>query len=134
VVQLSRAANRAKAKWNAAHYKQLKFSVSQEISAAFKAACENAGVSMAGEVSQFMAEYSAVTIARKTESVGALSTRRKRRRVVAEMALQMECVLEAEIRSHERVPENLRGLSAYEDDGERISSMEEAAELLRTIY
>jgi len=131
---LSKAANRAKTTWNAAHYKQLKFSVSPEIAAAFKATCKNAGVSMAGEISQFMAEYSAVTVTRKAEPVEVLSTRRMRRKVVTEMALQMECVLEAEMRSHERVPENLRGSSAYEDDDERISSMEEAAELLRSIY
>jgi len=131
---LSSAASRAKTKWNASHYKQLKFSVSPEIAAAFKTSCENAGVSMAGEISRFMAEYSAVTITRKMEPVETLSTRRKRRKVVAEMALQMECVLEAEMRSHERVPENLRGSNAYEDDDGRISSMEEATELLRSIY
>lgn len=128
------AANKAKSKWNASHYKQLKFNVSPKIAAEFKYACEKAGVSMAGEVARFMADYSAVKIQAKAKAAEDLTTRRKRRKAVAEMTLKMERVLDAETESHENVPENLRGSDAYEDDEDRLASMEEAIEQLKSLY
>jgi hypothetical protein len=89
---------------------------------------------MAGEISRFMAEYSAVKTQAKAPPSEDLSSRRRRRKAVSEMALQMGRVLDAETRSHDNVPENLRGASAYEDDEERISVIEEAVELLSSIY
>ena len=63
---MSDLATKAKARWNAANYVQLKVSVRPEIAAAFKAACAASGVSMAGELSRFMAEYSATPGTKKT--------------------------------------------------------------------
>jgi hypothetical protein len=132
---MSSPANRAKTKWNAAHYKQLKFNISPKIAAEFKSACEKANVSMAGEISRFMAEYGAVAIERKAKPADEdLTTRRKRRKLVERIALQLERVLDAETESHENVPENLRNSDAYEDDEERIKTMGEAVELLGEIY
>jgi hypothetical protein len=48
--------NAYKQRWEAEHYKQIKISVRRELTAAFKADCEAAGVSMAGEISAFMSE------------------------------------------------------------------------------
>jgi len=132
---MSSPANMAKTKWNAAHYKQLKFNISPKIAAEFKRACEKAGVSMACEISRFMAGYSAVAVERKAKPAEAdLTTRRKRRKTVANIILQMERVLDAETESHENVPENLRNSDAYEEDEERINTIGEAVELLESIY
>ena len=132
---MSSSANRAKTKWNAAHYKQLKFNISPTIATGFKRACEKAGVSMACEISRFMAEYSAVAIKRKVKPAEAdLTSRRKRRKLVADITLQMERVLDAETESHENVPENLRNSYSYEEDEERINTIGEAVELLESIY
>jgi hypothetical protein len=132
---MSISANRAKTKWNAAHYKQLKFNISPTIAAEFKRTCEKAGVSMASEISRFMAEYGAVAAERKAKPAeDELATRRKRRKLVAKITLQMERVLDAETESHENVPENLRGSSAYEDDEDRLRIMGEAIALLELIY
>jgi len=132
---LSSSSNRAKTKWNAAHYKQQKFSIDPEIAAAFKAVCEKAGVYMAGEVSRFMSEYASIKPKQKRPPAELdLSTRRKRRNAVSEMALQMERILYAEMSSHDNVPENFRSSFAYEEDGERISAMEDVLELLGSVY
>jgi esterase/lipase len=132
---MGNAATKAKAKWNAARYKQIKVSIAPEIASAFKAACETAGVSMAGELSRFMAEYCSIAKKRNTVSAGDdLATRRQRRKEVAQMALKMEQVRDAEVCSHENVPENLRGASAYEDAEDSISKMDEVIDLLGDIY
>ena len=131
---MGNASNRAKTKWNASHYKQQKFSVDPEIAAAFKTACETAGVSMASEISRFMVEYSATKPKQKAASVEDMSTRRKRRKIVVAMTLLLESVMHAEMSSHDNVPENLRNSIAYEENEERISAMEEALELLGSIY
>ena len=132
---MSSAANTAKTKWNAEHYKQLKISVSPETAAAFKLACEEAGVSMAGELSQFMSEYCAVAKDRKPAAPeDDLSARRKRRAAVAAMARKLGQVQEAEMRSHDNVPENLRGSSDYEAIEESLERMDEAIEALEAIY
>ena len=132
---MSSSANRAKTKWNAAHYKQLKFNISPTIAAEFKYACEKANVSMASEVSRFMAGYIAVAVERKAKPAEEdLTTRRRRRKLVAEITLQMERVLDAETESHENVPENLRNSSAYEDDEDRIKTLCEVVEQLGMIY
>jgi hypothetical protein len=82
-----------------------------------------------------MAEYSAVAIKRKVKPAEAdLTSRRKRRKLVAEITLQMERVLDAETESHENVPENLRNSSAYEDDEDRIKTLGEVVEQLGMIY
>jgi hypothetical protein len=129
------AANKAKSKWNALRYKQVKVSVDPEIADAFKYACETAGVSMAGELSRFMSEFSAVAKRRKLAATADdFTTRRKRRKAVAEMISRMEQVRDAEMHSHDNVPENLRGSCDYEEAEERILIMDEAIELLESIY
>ena len=132
---MGEAANRAKARWNATNYAQVKVSVDPEIAAAFKAACAAGGVSMAGVLSQFMSEYGgAAARVREPAIPGSLSTRRKRRKATAEVASRLEMILEAETASHENVPENLRGAEAYETTEDIISALDEAIRLLGCIY
>lgn len=131
---MGKAANRAKTKWNATNYTQVKVSVDPGIASAFKAACETAGVSMAGKVSQFMAGYGTAAVKRKPASSGDTSTRRKRRGAVAEIIARMKDIRDAEAFSHGNVPENLTGADAYETTEDIISAIEEAIELLESIY
>ena len=131
---MGNASNRAKAKWNAAHYTQVKIAVDLEIAIAFKAACATSGVSMAGELSKHMSEYGAIVKKVKPTSAYDVSTRKRRRRIVATVAHMMEQVRDGEICSHENVPENLQGSSAYESAEESISVIENVIELLDTIY
>ena len=131
---MGEAANRAKARWNATNYAQVKVSVNPEIAAAFKTACATGGVSMAGVLSQFMSEYGAAARVREPTIPGSLSTRRKRRKAAAEVVSRLEMIREAETASHENVPENLRGAEAYEATEDIISALDEAIELLGCIY
>jgi len=134
VISMGNAANMAKSRWNDAHYKQIKVSVDPELAAAFKRACRIADVSMAGEISKFMSEYCKTGKKRKTEVKDDFSTRRKRRKSVADIISRMECIRDAESLCHDNVPENLRGSSAYEDAEESLSTMDEVIDLLESIY
>ena len=132
---MGNAASRAKTKWNASRYKQVKVSVDPGIALAFKTACEAAEVSMAGALSRFMAEYGAVAKERKPVTVAAdLSTRKKRRKSIDEMISNIERIRDAESSSHDNVPENLRGTESYEATTESLSVMDEVLDLLGTIY
>jgi hypothetical protein len=51
------ASNRAKQKWNANHYAQIKVSVNREIASEFKAACVSSNISMAKVLSDYMQKY-----------------------------------------------------------------------------
>jgi hypothetical protein len=130
---MGKASTRAKTKWNSENYKQVKVSIDPEIASAFKSACEAAGVSMAGELSRFMEEYCGLSRKRSTVMLD-VSTRSKRRKVVAEALSNMEMVRDAESACHDNVPENLRGAAAYEVAEEIISTMDEVIDLLGNIY
>jgi hypothetical protein len=51
---MGKTSNETKARWNAAHYTQVKVSVKPEVAEAFKNRCRADGVSMAAELSRFM--------------------------------------------------------------------------------
>jgi hypothetical protein len=131
---VSNAENRAKTKWNAEHFKQVKVSIDPIIATAFKAACEKTGRSMAGMLSRFMAEYSNAAKKSKPAAVDTMSTRRKRRKSVSALIFQMEQIRDAEILYQSNIPENLRNSSRYEDAEQSISVMDEVIELLSEIY
>lgn len=134
---LTKASNRAKTKWNALHYTQIKVAVDPQIAAAFKAACRSADISMASVLSQFMAEYSAVTLKSRPEKPAAahlVSTKQKRRKLVNAIIRQMEQIRDAQEQARDNIPDNLQAGNAYEAADESISVMDEVIELLETIY
>ena len=128
------AVSKTTAKWVAAKYKQVKVAVNPDIAAAFKIACEAGGVSMASELAQFMTEYCKAPKKRARVPQEDISTRRKRRKLVCDTIRRMERIRDAEICYMESIPENLRGASMYESTEESISVMDEAIELLESIY
>jgi hypothetical protein len=140
--------NKAKQRWNAAHYTQVKVSVNPNIAAAFKATCAENGNSQAYVLSTFMSDSSRSTehersspaeevrplSSSKTETTGSLETRKKRRAAVKEIAARLEDVLAAEERFYDNVPDNLQGAKWHEASETSISAMQEVLELLFDIY
>ena len=140
---MANAATRAKARWNASNYVQVKVSVPPEIAGAFKAACAAAGASMAGELSRFMAGYAAVAAANQTagktagkRGAGAdsASTMKKRRETVRAVAGLLEQVRDAEERFISNAPENLQSAPIYEDAEQYASVLSDVIEQLGEIY
>jgi len=113
--------------------KQVKVLVDAGTADAFKAACAKAGVSMAGELSRFMSEYSKAAKKPKLPAAD-VSTRRKRRKRVSSIIGELERIRGAEQGYCDNFPENLRASAPYESSEESISVMEEAIGLLEAIY
>ena len=124
----------AKAKWNAEHYRQMNISVKPAVAAAFKAACDAAGVSMAGVLTQHMAEYGAAVANRQHTASDPVSTRRKRRKILADIVCRLEELRDAEEQARDNTPENLQGTERYEAYDDIISGLDEAIELLGDLY
>jgi hypothetical protein len=135
VFRLSNASTRAKARWNAANYVQLKVSVYPEIAAAFKTACAASGTSMASELSRFMTEYSAVPRVNNTAvAANPVSNRKKRRNAVSTLICQLEQIRDAEEQVRDNTPANLRSSYNFETTEEILSSLDEAIGILEGIY
>jgi len=127
---LGKVDNQAKTRWNAENYAQVKISVAPEVASAFKAACAASHTSMAGTLSQFMAEYQGTVAKRKPE----YATRRQRRTAIKAILQQMELIRDAEIRCRDAIPENLQGSIVFENADECVSLLDEAIELIGSIY
>ena len=117
-------------------YRQLKVSVEPDLAESFKAACMNAGVSMAAELSAFMAgRASAITgLADKSVKQAGYDTRAKRRQHVGQIVLQLEAILGSEDAYRAHIPENLQSGPAYENAEQTIDSLEQAIDLLKDAY
>ena len=126
------AATQAKKRWNARHYTQVKAFADPKVAAAFKAACADSGVSMAGALTQFMAEYS--NTAKKRSPKPDYSTRRKRRAAVRAFAGQLAQIKAAEEESQGNIPDNLSRSVNYEIADEIISQLDDAIDILSSIY
>ena len=98
---------------------QVKVSVAPQIAAAFKGACAAANVSMAAELTRFMANYSN-SMANNRDAPG-YTTRRKRRTVIKRIIMQLEQLKAAEEYFLDNAPENLQGAPIYETADEYIS-------------
>lgn len=129
---MSKAANQAKTRWNANNYTQVKAHVNPEIAAEFKAACAVSGVSMAEKLSQLMLEYSGMKAKGKTQK--SYATKRQRRAAMKLIISQLEDIMNAEENSRDNIPETFHGTEAYETAERCASQLEEALELLDSIY
>lgn len=131
---MSEAANRAKTKWNARHYKQVKVSVATDLAASFQAACAASGLSMAGVLAAYMAEYCGAAAKESTPHAPDLSTKRKRRQVLREIINQLSRVRDAQEQARDNIPEGLQGSHAFESAEESVAAMDEAIDLLEGVY
>ena len=125
-------------------YKQLKISVEPALADAFKDYCMKAGVSMAAELSAFMADRAsnssatATTVHQpcKAESKEFFSydTRRKRRKHVGSIIQQLEAIKGYEGIYKDKIPENLQSGPAYEAAEQAVDCLEQAIDLLKDAY
>jgi len=125
--------NASKQRWNAGNYTQVKISVRPELAAAFKAACAEAGSSMASVLAGFMANYSQHPVKRDPPA-DPYATRKLRRQAVGALISQLESLALAEERYRDNIPENLRGSVRYEEAVRSVDAACEAIELLHDIY
>jgi hypothetical protein len=134
---MQNAANRAKTRWNAANYTQIKAYVAPETASAFKAACADARTSMNSVLSQLMADYCDKQVIKKSPNkAGAdfLSTKGKRRKKHEELLGQYIKPRDAQEHANDNVPENFRGTENFEEAEEAVRMMDEAIEILEGIY
>ena len=113
-------------------YTQVKISVEPELASIFKAACVKANESMANVLKKHMTTYSQAVS--KAKAPTGVATRRQRRAAVKGLITQLEIIRLAEEGYRDRIPENLQGSSVYNNADEAIALMEEAAEILASVY
>jgi hypothetical protein len=111
---------------------QVKVSVDTQIASAFKKACAGAGISMASELSGFMASYAGGQV--KHKAAPDYSTRRRRRAEIRSIIEQLGQIQACEEKVRDNMPENLQGSSAYETAEEAVSSLEEAIDALANFW
>jgi len=119
-----------------ASFKQLKVSVEPDLAESFKTACMNAGVSMASELSAYMAVRAGAVVrsASKPAKNDDYGTRAKRRRHVGQIITQLETIMEYEDTYMENIPENLQSGPAYENAELAVDTLEQAIDLLKETY
>ena len=117
------------------NYKQVKVLVDAELANAFKAACAKKGISMAGELSRFMAEYSKSAVKFKPlPTIEDASTRKKRRKIVSYVTWLMELARDGEDAYRWNMPANLQNSIVYESSEESSSAMEDIIDQLGAVY
>ena len=113
---------------------QVKVSVDPGIAAAFKAACAASNVSMAAEISRFMAGYSKGSVKPQHRAAPNYSERRYRRATLLSFIREMKIMKACEESVLENTPENLQCSIGYETTEEAISSLEEAIDVLAAFW
>jgi hypothetical protein len=111
-------------------YAQVKVSVAPELASAFKDACNAGGMSMAGELSRFMAKQSGFP----ENPPAPLGTRRRRRGELKKITERLNAVIENERRYMDNIPENLQGSSVFEVAAGSVEALEEAVDILNSVY
>lgn len=130
---MGKTSNAAKQKWNASHYKQVKFSTKPETAAAFKAACETAGDTMAGALSMLMLKY-AGQLNGQSQMPVIVKTLKDRRKTAAFVHNIIAALLEAEEQFVDNAPENLSETPRYEMAQERIDKLHDVLDAMDEVY
>ena len=117
---------------NSAKYRQFKVSLNPEIVCAFKDTCAKSSVSMASVISQFMVDYTNMSVSVKTSQPD-YSTRRRRRTAIAKMAKQLEQVRDSEQEYCDRIPENLSSSVVYDRANEFVERLDEVIDLITSV-
>ena len=117
-------------------YRQLKVSVDQDLAESFKHVCTNAGISMAAELSAFMASRTGVMSESpvKPDKFAGYDTKAKRRYHVGCIIAQLESIMGYEDAYKARIPDNLQSGPAYENAELAVDSLEQAIDLLKDAY
>ena len=113
-------------------YAQVKVSVDPLIANAFKESCNAAGVSMAAELSKFMADYSNSLV--KHKAAPDYTTRRRRSVAVRSIVDQLDRIKAAEEKCRDNTPENFHSSDVYESYDDAISAIENAIENIKEFW
>jgi len=115
MILLGKASNEAKHRWNSEHYTQVKLSVKSEIAAYFKANCFARGVSMASEITRFMAEKIGEPCQYQSpKPIHRVETRPQRRKAVKHILELLGHIIDAETQYMDNIPQNLKNSRNYE--------------------
>ena len=131
---MGKTSNKVKDEWNRSNYVQIKISVKPETAEAFKAACKAGNVSMASELSIFMANRGMAPVTTGFQEADLLTSRGGRRKLLVALIGKLEQIMEAEDAYKEAIPENLQGSIRYENAEQSVLAMEEALELLNGAF
>jgi len=112
--------------------KQVKVSVEPQIALAFKNACMASNISMAAELSRFMAGYTGSPA--KQRAAPDYSKRRSRRTAIKAVIKQLEQIKAWEEQIRDNMPENLQGSAVYDTAEDAVSSLEEAIDALTEFW
>lgn len=104
---MGKTSNEAKQNWNSVYCAQIKVSVKPETAAAFKSACEAAGVSMASAISGFMQSYAASPAVKASLPQVLTDTRRHRHNALRSLLPLLQRIRDSEERCKDSIPENL---------------------------
>jgi uncharacterized protein YdiU (UPF0061 family) len=111
---------------------QVKFTVDSSIAEAFKAACKEAGVSMASEFIQFMADK--IGTGKIKPALPSVVTRQLRRRELKTLIMRLSRILNAEEICRNNTPKNLQESEQYETTETCIEALSEVIEMMEGIY
>jgi len=125
----------AKDRWNASHYKQMKFSLSPTIAKEFKSTCEEQDLSMASVIGKFMCEFSKIDYtANKKPKSDKTVTRKQRRKEMCTIISMVTAILTAEKESLNKTPDNFRNTETYEESERIVDALGDALESLEDVY
>jgi hypothetical protein len=132
---MGKTSNKAKDQYNRANYTQVKVHIKPDIAVAFKAACEADNVSMASEISRFMASRaSAVKVSMPSEK-DLLTSRGGRRKLTASITQTLKQIKDAEEQYRdEGIPANLQGSIRYANAEQSIQVLEEILNIIADAY
>lgn len=132
---MSIASTAAKQRWNKAHYAEVKASLDKDLVGQFKAKCKENGVSIASALATHMSEYCGKPLQpKKRKKALPYDTRPKRRKGAANIADQLDDILQYETIYRENIPENLENSMRAEAADISIEKLTEALEALRDAY
>jgi hypothetical protein len=125
----------AQDRWNAAHYKQMKFSVHPSVAVKFKSVCEKQRVSMASVIMKLMCDYSEIDRDPLENPIRDMTaTRRLRRKEMCSTIKTVEAILNAESRSLSKIPENFQDSDTYVESERIVEALETALDSLEDVY
>ena len=112
-------------------YTQVKVSVPSGLASAFKAYCGDAGLTMKGELSRFMA-----LCVKSTADPSPLPTmtRGARRKAVSAVVCTLRRICDAEAAYLDNIPENLRSGPACEASERSVEALDEAMDILTEAF
>ena len=127
----------SKDRWNAVHYKQMKFSTPPQVATKFKLTCESKNLSMASVIINFMRDYTGLSFISYKDPINMklhTGTRKLRRNEMLKIIDRLTSIYNAEAGTLDKIPTNFRETDAYINTEEIVEALETALESLKNVY